>query len=113
MCSSTSENSRSKLYHTLLEIIPIESVHFMSRNEFNEIKGKETIERLCTKKQMESVLFGCAKKYFAFASISAMFAFVELELSVNFSENSLKFAIKSFDGILSIGNEAKNKCLIE
>lgn len=103
MCSSATENHRSKLYQTLLDVFPLDSLCFLNRCNFNEVKGREIIERLALTKSLDSVMFGCAKKYFTFSAVSALFFFLEQELSMTFSSNSIKFVVKPSDGTLSLG----------
>ena len=103
MCSSATENHRSKLYQTLLDVFPLECLSFLSRGDFNETKGKEVIERLCVPKSLDGVMFGCAKKYFAFSAVAALFCFLENELSMSFSSKSMKFLMNPSDGTLSLG----------
>lgn len=103
MCSSATENYRSKLYQTLLNVFPLDSICFLNRCDFNEGKGREVIERLAFTKSLDSVLFACSKKYYAFSAVSALFFFIEHELSMSFSAKSIKFIVKPSDGTLSLG----------
>ena len=103
MCSSATENHRSKLYQTLLDVFPLDSLCFLTRADFNEVKGREVIERLCLTKSLDGVLFGFSKKYYAFAAVSALFYFLEHELGMSFASRSMKFLVKPSDGTLSLG----------
>lgn len=107
MCSSSTENHRSKLYQTLLDVFPLEALAFLSRGDFNEIKGREVIERLCVPKSFDGVMFGCAKKYFSYSAVAALFCFLENELSMSFSSKSMKFLVKSSDGTVSLGKNER------
>ena len=106
MCSSATENHRSKLYQTLLDVFPLDSLCFLTRADFNDTKGREVIERLCLPKSLDGIMFGCNKKYYAFSAVSALFYFLEHELNMSFSSRSMKFVVKPSDGTLSLG---KNK----
>ncbi len=103
MCSSATENYRSKLYQTLMDVFPLDSLSFLSRGDFNEGKGRETIERLCVPKSLDGIMFGCAKKYYAYSAVAALFCFLEHELSMSFSTKSMKFLVRPSDGTLSLG----------
>ena len=103
MCSSATENHRSKLYQTLLDVFPLDSLCFLTRADFNELKGREVIERLCLPKALDGVMFGCSKKYYAFSAVSALFYFLENELGMSFASRSMKFLVKPSDGTLSLG----------
>lgn len=105
MCSSSTENHRSKLYQTLLDVFPLDSLCFMNRSDFNEGKGREVIDRLCLEKTVEGVLFGCSKKYYAFSAISALFYFLEHDLGMSLSSKTIKFIAKPSDGTLSLGKK--------
>lgn len=104
MCSSATENHRSKLYQTLLDVFPLDSLCFLTRSDFNESKGREVIERLCLPKSLDGIMFGCNKKYYAFSAVSALFYFLEHELNMSFTSRSMKFVVKPSDGTLSLGN---------
>lgn len=103
MCSSSAENHRSKLYQNLLDVYPLDTICFLNRGDFNESKGREILERLALKDSLEGIIFGCLKKYFAFSAISALFRFLEHDLSMEFSSKTIKFVIKPSDGTLSLG----------
>lgn len=111
MCSSATENHRSKLYQTLLDVFPLDSLYFLSRGDFNESKGIETIERLCVPKSLEGIMFGCAKKYYAYSAVAALFCFLENGLSMSFSSKSMKFLVKPSDGTLSLGRKIEFQSL--
>lgn len=105
MCSSATENHRSKLYQTLLDVFPLDSLCFLTRSDFNEGKGRDVLERLCVPKLLDGVLFGCTKKYYAYSAVSALFHFIERELNLSLVSRSLKFVVKPSDGTLSLGNK--------
>lgn len=86
-----------------MDVFPLDSLCFLNRCHFNEVKGREMIERLALIKSLDSVMFGCAKKYYTFSAVSALFFFLEQELSMNFSSNSINFLVKPSDGTLSLG----------
>lgn len=103
MCSSSTENHRSKLYQTLLDVFPLDSLCFINRSDFNEGKGREVIERLCLIKNLEGVLFGCSKKYYSLSSVSALFYFLEHDLGMSLLPKTIKFVANPSDGTLSLG----------
>ena len=102
MCSSATENYRSKLYQTLLDVFPLDSLCFLNRSHFNE--------RLCLPKSLDGVMFGCAKKYYAYSAISALFQFLENEQGMTLASRSMKFIVKPSDGTLSLGTRKQTKC---
>ena len=110
MCSSATENHRSKLYQTLLDVFPLDSLCFLTRSDFNEGKGRDVLERLCIPKLLDGVLFGCTKKYYAYSAVSALFFFLEHELNLSLSSRSLKFTVSPSDGTLSLGKHVKRIC---
>lgn len=103
MGGSVAENARSKLYQTLLDVFPAETLCFLSRSAYNETDGMETIRRLAMPKLLDGILFGCMKKYYAFLAVSALFSFVERDVGVVLTPHTLMFSVKPGDGALSLG----------
>lgn len=112
ICSSASENHRSKLYETLLDFYELESICFMNRSDFREDHGKRSIERLGLRGDVESISFGFSKKYYALSAASALFHFLEQDMGLLFSSGTIKFQIVPSDGILSLGNDSENNSSI-
>lgn len=104
ICSSASENHRSKLYETLLDCYALDTICFMNRSDFREDCGKRVIERLGLRSDVDSILFGFSKKYFALSATSALFHFLEQDMGLSFSVGTLRFQTVPSDGILSLGN---------
>lgn len=75
----------------------------MNRSDFNEDKGLKYIQTLGTEKCLQSVLFACDKKYYAFSATSALFSYLEQQVSVTFHRKSILFETKSIQGPVFIG----------
>ena len=112
MCSSSSENHRSKLYEALLDFYELETICFLHRSDFREEYGKRVIERLGIKSDVESILFGFSKKYYALSAASALFHFLEQDMGLSFSSGTLKFHTVPGDGILSLGSYFNMKVIL-
>ncbi len=87
-----------------MDAFPLDTLVFMNRSDFNEDRGVRYIQSLGTEKCLSSVIYACDKKYYAFSSVSALFSYMEQQLSVTFHAHSIPFQTKSLEGPVFIGN---------
>ena len=103
LADASVQNQKSKVYQVISSVFPEDALYFANRSVFNEDQGLKCVKRLALKSSIESVVFGSCKKYFAYSAVSALFSFLEQELSLEFPQNTIKFSTSCTDGSISVG----------
>ena len=86
-----------------MDTFPLDSLVFMNRSDFNEDRGLRYLQTLGTEKCLPSAVYACDKKYYALSSVSALFSYMEQQLSVAFHSKSILFQTKFIKGPVFIG----------
>lgn len=87
-----------------MDAFPLENIVFLNRGDFNERSGTNFVQNLGTLRSVTPTLFACDKKYYALASIGALFAYLEQQVSISFHAKSIRFSMMPEEGPVFIGN---------